>query len=193
MTLRHLLLVYLVALVFGFNFIAAATALQQFPPFAFTVVRFFIVLVVVLPFIRLPQKGQWPRLFAVAVLNGAFHFSLFFLALRLSEDVSSVAILLQIYVPMSALFAVMMLGERIGWRTLSAIILAFAGVMVVSLEPSVFRHLEAVNFWKGSRVRIAVGFRGFGGFLIPDIRDPLQEEQRQDIPLPVSTIDRRAA
>jgi O-acetylserine/cysteine efflux transporter len=166
MSIPHLLLVYLVALVFGFNFIAAATALQQFPPFAFTIIRFFIVLVAVLPFIRLPQQGQWPRLFAVALLNGAFHFSLFFLALRLSEDVSSVAILLQIYVPMSALFAVMMLGEHIGWRTISAIVLAFAGVMVVSLEPAVFEHLEAVGVCLLSATCLALGttlLRGLNG------------------------------
>jgi O-acetylserine/cysteine efflux transporter len=144
MTLSHLMLAYLVALIFGFNFVAAATALQHFPPFAFTVIRFVIVLLAVVPFIRLPQREQWGRLTAVALLNGAFHFSLFFLALRWSSDITSIAILLQLYVPMSALLAVILLGERVGWRTVSAIVLAFSGVLVVSLDPLVFQQLDAV-------------------------------------------------
>ena len=69
---------------------------------------------------------------AIALLSGALHFGLNFWALRAAGDISSVAIALQSYIPMSAVLAVVFLGERIGWRTWAGIGLAFGGVLVLA-------------------------------------------------------------
>ena len=57
----------------------------------------------------------------IALLSGALHFGLNFWALRAAGDISSVAIALQSYIPMSAVLAVVFLGESIGWRTWAGI------------------------------------------------------------------------
>jgi O-acetylserine/cysteine efflux transporter len=68
---------------------------------------------------------------------GAIHFALMFWALGHSRDVSSVAIAQQTYIPMAVLLAMLLLGERVGWRTLAAVGIAFAGVLLVGFDPLV--------------------------------------------------------
>ena len=41
-------------------------------------------------------------------------------------------------------------------------------------------------------MRQAARSHSLGGLLVPDVADPLEEEQRQDVALPVGAIDRRA-
>ena len=142
----HLLLIGAICLAWGFNFIASAAALEHWPPFLFTIIRFVIVLVVLLPFMRLPPSRHWRRLITVCLLNGALHFGFFFVGLQLSSDISSVAVAVQCYVPMSAILAMLMLGERVGLRSGTAIAVAFAGVAVIGFDPQVLSQLDALAF-----------------------------------------------
>ena len=72
---------------------------------------------------------------AVALLNGALHFGTSLWALRMAGDVSSPAIVLQSYIPMSVLLAWWLRGERFAWRTGTAIAISFAGVLVLGFDP----------------------------------------------------------
>jgi O-acetylserine/cysteine efflux transporter len=137
MPLTHFLLVLAICVAWGGNFLASAYALQQLPPFLFTALRLLVVLACLVPFLKPVPRGQRARLAAVAWLAGALHFGLNFVALRLAGDISSVAIALQSYIPMSALLAVVLLGERIGWRTSLGIAVAFGGVLVLGFDPLV--------------------------------------------------------
>jgi O-acetylserine/cysteine efflux transporter len=164
--LKHLAIVYLVTLVWGANFIAVATGLTVLPPFLFTTLRFLIVISCVLLWMKPPLAGQWTRLATVGVLTGAVHFSFFFFALQRAQDVSSIAILLQTYVPMTTLMGVLVLGERIGWRTATAIGVAFLGVLLVSFDPIVFTQLDAVVLALAAALAMAVAtvmMRGIKG------------------------------
>ena len=49
--------------------------------------------------------------------------------------------------------------------------------------------MESVDFGEECRVGLAIDLSGLSSLFIPDIGDPLAEEQRQDISLPVSTVD----
>ena len=137
MPVAHFLLILAICAAWGGNFLASAVALKQIPPFAFTALRLGVVLACLLPWLKPIPRGQRARVVAIALLNGALHFGLNFVALRVAGDISSVAIALQSYIPMSALFAVWFLGERIGWRTGAGIAVAFAGVMVLGFDPLV--------------------------------------------------------
>jgi O-acetylserine/cysteine efflux transporter len=68
------------------------------------------------------------------------HFGLSFTSLKLAGDLSSPAIVMQSYVPMTALLGWAMLGERFGWRTGLAIGVSFAGVLVLGFDPIVLDH-----------------------------------------------------
>jgi O-acetylserine/cysteine efflux transporter len=88
---------------------------------------------------------------------GGVHFALLFVALGRSSDVSSIALLMQVYIPISTVLAVIFLGERIGWRTSSGILVAFGGVLVMGLDPLVLAQLDVLVLVLSSAVSLAVG------------------------------------
>lgn len=135
----HFALVLAICIAWGGNFLAAAYALKHFPPFLFTALRLGVVLVCLAPFLKPIARGQRVRLTAIALSAGALHFGLNFWALKAAGTISSNAIALQSYIPMSALLAVVFLGERIGWRTALGIALAFGGVLVLGFDPLVLQ------------------------------------------------------
>jgi len=157
MPVPHFLFLMLICLLWAGNFIAAAWAVRILEPVSFTVVRFALVLALLLPFLRLPARDQWSTLLACCWSMGAIHFGLVFLALGRSEDVSSIALLMQIYVPLSTLMAVLLLGERIGWRTTSGILVAFSGVLVMGLDPLVLAQLDVMALVLCSALSLATG------------------------------------
>jgi O-acetylserine/cysteine efflux transporter len=75
---------------------------------------------------------------------GALHFTTLFVALDRSEDVSSIAIVQQTYIPMAVIMAILLLGERTGWRTLVATLVAFIGVLVIGFDPMVMSQLDVL-------------------------------------------------
>ncbi|MEM7054763.1 MAG: DMT family transporter, partial [Pseudomonadota bacterium] len=157
MPITHSLALLLICLVWAGNFIAAASAVEHISGLEFTLLRFVLVLALLLPWIRRPQAGQWTNLIIACVCMGALHFGLVFVALARSADIASVAILMQIYVPLSTLLAVFVLKERIGWRTSSGIGLAFIGVLVVGLDPLVLTQPDVVLLILASAFFLALG------------------------------------
>jgi len=157
MPVRHFLFLLFICLLWAGNFLAAAWAVRILEPVTFTVVRFGLVLLLLLPFLRVPQRDQWATLVGCCWSMGAIHFGLIFLALGRSEDVSSIALLMQIYVPLSTLMAVLLLGERIGWRTTSGILIAFGGVLVMGLDPLVLAQLDVMVLVFFAALSLATG------------------------------------
>ena len=166
LTRSHLFLVYFVCLIWGYNFIAIVMALDDFGPFSLTVIRFVIVLIVLFPFLRQPVNGQWLRLILVCLFNGGLHFALLFLSLRLASQVGSIAVLFQTYIPMSAIIAAIWLKETLTPMQIIAIGIAFAGVLVVSLDPHVITDLDAVGV-----VLISALFLASGSVMMRGLKD----------------------
>ena len=165
MLAQHLLLAILVCLVWSFNFTAGAAGMQHFSPLLYMILRFALILLLVLPFLRRPPRDQWIRLVKVCLLIGALHFTVMFWALARSDDVSSVAIVQQIYIPMAVVLAVLILGERIGWRSLVATGFAFFGVLVIGLDPLVLAQLDVLAL-----VLISALFQALGSIYMRGIR-----------------------
>jgi len=154
---RHFLLILAICFAWGGNFLASAYALQHIPPFLFTALRLAVVLVFLLPFLKPVPRGQRLRQATIALCSGALHFGLNFWALRQAGDISSVAIALQSYIPMSAVLAVVFLGERIGWRTWGGIALAFGGVLVLGFDPLVLDAPQALLLTLTAALMLAAG------------------------------------
>lgn len=167
---QALALAQAVCLVWAFNFTAGAKAMQAFSPMLFMAMRFGLVLLLTLPFLRLPPPGQWLRLASVALLIGTLHFTTMFWALQRSADVTSIVIVQHAYIPFAVLLAVLLLGERAGWRTLAATGLAFAGLLVIGFDPLVMGQLDALALGLFSAFCQALGsvlmrdLRGVGVF-----------------------------
>ena len=154
---RDLVLVLLVCLFWATNFLTSAHALREVPPFLFTAMRMGLLAALLVGFLRVPPRSQWKRLFAVAMLNGVLHFGTSFLALKLAGNLSSPAIVTQVYVPMSVLLAWWWLGERFGWRTGVGVAISFAGVLVLGFDPMVLAQPAALFVMMGSSLMVAIG------------------------------------
>jgi len=157
MPARDIVLVLLVCVAWALNFLISALALREIPPFLFTAVRFALLALPLAFFLKRPATGQWPRLVAVALCVGVVHFGLSFSALKLAGDLSSPAIVMQSYVPMTALLAWWLLGERFAWRTGVAIAVSFAGVLVLGFDPLVLDQPMSLLLMLVSAAFLAIG------------------------------------
>jgi O-acetylserine/cysteine efflux transporter len=163
---RDLGLVALICLAWAGNFLTSKLALNEFPPLLFTALRLLLLCALLAPLVRRPAHGQWPRLAAVALCNGVLHFGLSFWSLSLSHTLASPAIVMQSYVPMAALLAWWLLGEKFHWRTGAAIAVSFAGVLVLGFDPTVLKSPAALMLMLVSAFFLAVGtvlMRGLRG------------------------------
>ena len=154
---RDLVLVLVICVVWGGNFLTSAYALQEIPPFLFTALRLGILALVLGAFVKPPPRGQWLLLIAMALCNGVLHFGINFWALHMAGNLSSPAIVMQSYVPMTALLAWWWLGERFGWRTGAAIALSFSGVLVLGFDPLVLEQPMALAMMLVSSLFLAIG------------------------------------
>ena len=157
MPVRDLALILVICVVWAGNFIAGAQGMRHFSPFLFMILRFLMVLLIVVPFLRRPPAGQWGRLIAVCLFMGGVHFTLLFWALSRSDDISSVAIVQQTYIPMAVLLAMLLMAERVGWKTLAATGIAFVGVLIVGLDPVVLGQTDVLLITLASALFQALG------------------------------------
>jgi O-acetylserine/cysteine efflux transporter len=133
MRLGEVALLVLVTLLWGVNFAVVKAGLAQVPPIFFVALRFAAVAVMLTPFLRRPG----PRMIEIILLSftlGALHFSLMFAGLK-DIDVSTAAIAIQLQVPFAALLATIFLDDKLGWRRLAGMAIAFAGVALMAGEP----------------------------------------------------------
>ncbi len=157
MSSRDIVLVLLVCVAWAGNFLTSAYALREVPPFLFTALRFIALGLPLLFWIKRPPPGQWPRLLAVCLCVGVLHFGLSFVALKMAGDLSSPAIVIQSYIPMTTLLAWVLLGEKFAWRTGLAIAISFGGVMVLGFDPLVLDDPLALGLMLVSAAFLAIG------------------------------------
>ena len=141
---RHLALMLLVCTIWGFNFVAAKVGVAEIPPLLFTGLRFLILAVVLLPFLKL-APGRMRDVIVIALFNGAIHFGLMFIGISLIAS-SVVAVVAQLNVPFATLLSIMLLGEVVRPRRWAGIAMTLLGVTIVSFDPHVFESLTGVLF-----------------------------------------------
>lgn len=154
---RELGLVALICLAWAGNFITSKLSLQEIPPFLFTSLRLLVLCFVLGSFLKIPERSVWKRLGLVAFFNGVLHFGLNFWSLQLSPNIASPAIVMQSYVPMVALLAWWLLGEKFQWRTGAAIMVSFTGVLVLGFDPQTLSNPLPVLIMLISALCIALG------------------------------------
>ena len=143
LTGRDLSLLIGMNLIWGLNLISSKIGVGQFPPIFFTALRFGSLALFLVPMLRI-HRGQMTNLFAAAMLTGPAAFALLFAGIFLTEDAATVAVATQMSVPFSTLMSVLFLGETIRWRRIMGIVLAFAGIVIISFDPRVFAYWEGL-------------------------------------------------
>src|SRR5262249_6087810 len=123
----------LVTLVWGSNFAVVKIGLAQLPPIFFVGLRFIAVAVLLLPILRWPPRKPGLILLRAVVL-GVVHCSMFFLGVS-GLDVATASIAIQLQVPFGSILAAILYRDRLGWRRLTGMAFAFAGVALVAGAP----------------------------------------------------------
>jgi drug/metabolite transporter (DMT)-like permease len=106
---------------------------MEIPPLFYAAVRYGIVAILALPWLRPMPRPTW-RILLVGFLMGGGGFALFFLGIKTASP-SSAAVVTQLGLPITALLSVVMLGEKIYWRRGIGIALTFAGGVLVMWHP----------------------------------------------------------
>lgn len=141
--LRDSALALLVMVLWGYNFVVAKIGITEFPPIFMMGMRFLLSAIILVPFVRLPREHM-KQIAAVSVVLGAGHFSTMLTGMKYLDG-STAAITVQLQVPFSALLATVLLNDPPGWRRLSGMALAFAGVVLIAGEPRFQDNLWALG------------------------------------------------
>lgn len=154
----HLWQLVLINGIWGFNIVAIKLSVDRFPPVFLSFLRFLIVGLAVLPWLRI-RRGEMKWLLIAATCGGGLQFALMFSGVKLSGNMSSVAIASQLGVPFATLLSVALLGERIRWRRWLGIALSFTGVLVLAFNPDVLSSAQ------GLMMIVAAAFIGAVGLV----------------------------
>lgn len=128
--------------IWGFNFVVVKVGVGDVPPILLVALRFMLVAAILLPFVAVPRDRMVP-LFVLSVVFGTLHFGLMFSGVG-GLDAGTAAVAIQLQVPFAAILGAVMLNDRPGWRRISGMVFAFAGVVVLSGEPRVQDNLAAL-------------------------------------------------
>jgi O-acetylserine/cysteine efflux transporter len=128
---RHALLALAVVFIWGTNFPIFKIALGVLPPLLLAVLRFALVLLPAVFFIRRPAV-PWRKLAAYGLFIGAGQFGLLYLAVggHISPGLASLVIQTQVFFTIG--LAMFTAGEKLRRFQIVALLLATAGVVVIA-------------------------------------------------------------
>jgi len=119
-----------VIVIWGLNFVAGKFGLAQIPPLLLMTLRMSLVVILLFPFLKV-QPGRMGQFAVVSVALGGLHYSLMFVGLS-GVDVGPASIAVQLMVPFSAVLAWFFFRERLRRPQIGGMMMAFAGVYVLS-------------------------------------------------------------
>jgi O-acetylserine/cysteine efflux transporter len=147
MQARHLVAILLIMALFGSAYPVGKLGVDHFPPFEFAALRSAILALALVPLWRFarPQAGQGWALAGFCASMGVGVYATMYTALGMADTVSPIVIGTQLSIPFAVMLGRIFLGERVRPLTWGAIVAAFAGVVVIALEPALARDLPALG------------------------------------------------
>ncbi|SIR43810.1 O-acetylserine/cysteine efflux transporter [Rhizobium sp. RU35A] len=130
---RDTILLCIVALVWGFNFIVIRWGLNQFPPLLFSALRFAVC---ALPAaFGMPRPDiPWRSLLLLGFTLGFLVFGLLYLGIYFGLGAGLASVLMQTQVFFTVVLARLALGEKMGSVAMFCTVLGLSGVMLIGLE-----------------------------------------------------------
>ncbi|AKM06565.1 DMT family transporter [Pelagerythrobacter marensis] len=140
MPVRAIAILVLCNVIWALNVVVSKIAVDQLgaPPLAYAFARSALVMIVLLPLLR-PLPTGLGRIMLVGLAISGGSFALLFMGLETASP-SSAGVVSLSGAPMTVLFAILFLGERVRWRRGLGIALAFGGVLLSVMSD---RALEA--------------------------------------------------
>lgn len=142
MPLSHLLMVLLVILIWGFNFVVIAVGLEEISPLLLGFSRFFLTSIPAVFFIKRPDC-PFKMVIAYGLVMFALQFSLLFMGMYAGVTAGLASLIAQAHVFFTAFLAPIIFKERLrSWHILGGLV-AFTGIGLVGM------HLDGGSTLKG--------------------------------------------
>ena len=135
MSLKHSLLALLVVTIWGANFVVIDAGQEDVPPLLFLALRFLVVCLPAIFFLKPPPIG-WRNILAIGATLSLAQFALLYVALMLGMPPGLASLLLQTQVIFSILVAAVVLGERPTRRQLIGALIGMTGLSIVIIGHS---------------------------------------------------------
>ncbi len=135
--------IWAVVVIWGVNNAAGKLATAVLPPLFVGGVRFAVALAFLFPFIK-PPFPPWRSFVPGMVILGPLHFGLVYWGFSLAHNLSLFSVSLQLWIPLTALFSWLILGETMPKAALAGLGVAFAGVAYMTLDPGAASDVKAV-------------------------------------------------
>ena len=155
LTVAEIAAIVAIVLIWGLNNVAAKIATETLPPLLTGALRFGLAAACLAWFVR-PPFPHWKSLALLVILGGPIHFSLIYLGFSMAHDVSPLSVSLQLWIPLTALFAFLLLGERITVPAVLGMLIAFFGIAWMVLDAHAFADLPAIIIGLGASVAWAL-------------------------------------
>ncbi|APU13414.1 DMT(drug/metabolite transporter) superfamily permease [Actinoalloteichus sp. GBA129-24] len=143
MPMRDRGLALIVALLWGLNFLAIRYGLDHFPPLFFGGLRFAVLAVPTMLFVRRPGV-RWYWLVGYGLGFGTVQFAFLFIGMDVGMPTGLASLVLQASAPFTVLLGGLLLRERITARQVGGILLAVAGMAVIGWQRAQFAALLPV-------------------------------------------------
>jgi len=131
MPLSDVVLLLLVAVVWGFNFVVIKIGIENFPPILFSALRFLFA-AVPLVFLLPRPAVSWRIVVGIGLVLGVVKFSLLFIGMDVGVSPGLASLLLQSQVFFTVALAAIFYGTRPRPAQVAGILLAFAGMAVIA-------------------------------------------------------------
>lgn len=161
----HILLLIIINLVWALNVVALKITVTHVAPLAIASIRYAIVLLICLPFMRRLGGSSWRLILLTGLIAGAAYNGFNALGFALADNVASLAIAGQLGLPFALVFAALFLHERMGAAKLFGVILALAGVAVLTFDARIFNERLGLLL-----VVLACALWAFGNLLFRKLR-----------------------
>lgn len=129
----HLMLALVLAAVWGVNFVVIKVGLDHLPPLLFSALRFLAAAVPAILILRSPGVA-WRWVALVALLLGVLQFGLLFSGMAAGMPPGLTSLVAQAQAPFTAIFAMALIGERLGRTQVAGLAIALAGVALIALD-----------------------------------------------------------
>lgn len=155
MSSRDRLLALGVVFLWGLNFVAIHLALEHFPPLFLAALRFAVMALPVIAFVRFPKvRLKWFLLYVAGF--GTVQFICLFLAMDLGMPAGLASLVLQTSAPFTVVLGVLFLRERMTLLQVLGLLVAVAGMGVIAWD-------RATGSGIGAAALIPIGLTVLGG------------------------------
>jgi len=130
MKIVHILLLFLIALIWGLNFVVIKVGLDNFPPLLFSALRFFAAALPLCFFVRKPAIS-WSLLAGIGAMLCVVKFSLLFIAMKSGLSSGMASLLLQ----SQAIFTILLagiFGERPSLWQIAGAAISLSGLAMIA-------------------------------------------------------------